>query len=316
VRLVAWNCRSAFHRKIDALMRIRPDIAIVAECANLQLLFQRAPATFDPSSAIWVGSSNPQKGLAVFAFGEYRLTRAERYDPPITFAVPLHVDGPLPLNLLAVWAHYGLAPLRKSTRGPTLRALARYREFLREPTLTIVAGDLNNHVRWDRPGKAWSHARAVAAFGRLGLVSAYHTFLGVEQGAERHPTFYWRTRSALGPTAYHIDYVFIPRGALGELRAVSVGTWADWIGPGLSDHAPIVVDLDPVSTTRTGGKNSSYGGGLPPRRDVTCRGWKRTALVEGEHRARGRKRTALVEGQHGAGDFAGGHSAECVVDVG
>ena len=244
VRLVAWNCRSAFHRKIDALMRIRPDIAIVAECANLQLLFRRAPATFDPTSAVWVGSSNPQKGLAIFAFGEYRLTRAERYDPRITFAVPLRVDGPLAMNLLAVWAHYGLAPLRKSTRGPTLRALARYREFLRERPLSIVAGDLNNHVRWDRPGKAWSHARAVNTFGRLGLVSAYHAFLGVDHGAELHPTFYWRTRSALGPTTYHIDYVFVPGTGCVQLRDVSVGTWTDWIAPGLSDHAPIIVDLD------------------------------------------------------------------------
>ena len=243
-RLVAWNCRSAFHRKVDVLMRLNPDIAIVAECANLQLLFRRTPGTFEPASAVWVGSANPHKGLGVFAFGNYRLSRHERYDPRITFAVPLRVDGPMSLHLVAIWAHYGLEPLRKSTLGPTLRALSTYRQFLRERT-SIVAGDFNNHVRWDRPGKAWSHARAVAAFGRLGLVSAYHAFEDVDQGAERHPTFYWRTRSALGPTTYHIDYAFIPRMSLAQLRSVRIGTWADWIAPGLSDHAPIILDLDP-----------------------------------------------------------------------
>jgi len=258
VRLVAWNCRSALHRKIDALMRTGPDVAIVAECANLQLLFRQAPETFEPTSAVWVGSSNPHKGLGVFAFGDYRLTRAKRYDPRITFALPLRVDGPVSLNLLAVWAHYGFAPLRKSTRGPTLRAIATYREFLRERT-SIVAGDLNNHVRWDKPGKAWSHARAVTAFGRLGLVSAYHVYEGVDQGAERHPTFYWRTRSALGPTTYHIDYVFIPRDSVEQLQAVSVGTWADWIRPGLSDHAPLVVDLAQVVDQRREEKQNLAG---------------------------------------------------------
>jgi endonuclease/exonuclease/phosphatase family metal-dependent hydrolase len=243
VRLVAWNCRSGFDRKTGALEGLRPDVAIVAECANLELLFRRTPDTFEPRSAVWVGSSNPHKGLAAFAFGDYRLSRHERYDPRITFAVPLRVEGPMPLNLLAVWAHHGFAPLRKSTRGPTLRAIATYREFLRERT-SIVAGDFNNHVRWDRPGKAWNHARAIAAFNRLGLVSAYHTFEDVDQGAERHPTFYWRTRSALGPTTYHIDYAFIPRLSLVQLRSVCIGTWADWIATGLSDHVPIVLDLD------------------------------------------------------------------------
>jgi endonuclease/exonuclease/phosphatase family metal-dependent hydrolase len=162
------------------------------------------------------------------------------------------------LNLVAVWAHHGLAPLRNSTRGPTLRALATYREFLRERS-SIVAGDFNNHVRWDRPGKAWSHSRAVAAFGRLGLVSAYHAFEAVDQGSEWHPTFYWRTRSALGPTTYHIDYAFIPRTSLAQLRSVQVGTWADWIGPGLSDHAPIIVDLEPLVEGQDGAGDLARG---------------------------------------------------------
>jgi exodeoxyribonuclease-3 len=254
VRLVAWNCRSAFHRKIDVLTRLSPDIAIVAECANLQLLFRRTPQTFEPTSAVWVGSANPHKGLAVFAFGDYRLSQDDCYDPHITFAVPVRVEGPMSLNLVAVWAHYGLAPLRKSTRGPTLRALATYRQFLGERT-SIVAGDFNNHVRWDRPGKAWSHAHAVAAFARLGMVSAYHAFEHVDQGAERHPTFYWRTRSALGPTTYHIDYAFIPHMILSQLRCVNIGTWADWIGSGLSDHAPIILDLDPLLEHQDGARD-------------------------------------------------------------
>jgi hypothetical protein len=59
---------------------------------------------------------------------------------------------------------------------------------------SIVAGDLNNHVRWDKPGKASNHANAVIASAALGLVSAYHAFHELAQGAERHPTLYWRDR--------------------------------------------------------------------------------------------------------------------------
>jgi exodeoxyribonuclease-3 len=240
VRLVAWNCRSAFHRKFECLLDLAPDVAVVAECANLELLGRDATG-LAPTSAVWVGS-NPRKGLGVFSFGPYRLMQHRRYDPAITYALPIRVEGPTSFRLLAVWAHYGLAPLRMSTLGPTLLALATYRRFLREQP-SIVAGDLNNHVRWDKPKKAWSHANAVAAFDRLGLVSAYHVFEGVDHGAERHPTFYWRTRSTDGPT-YHIDYVFVPRASLGGLRSVSVGARSEWIATGLSDHAPVMVEVD------------------------------------------------------------------------
>jgi exodeoxyribonuclease-3 len=154
------------------------------------------------------------------------------------------VEGPTPFHLVALWAHYGFAPLRKSTRGPTLRALTAYRNFLTKSP-AIIAGDFNNHVRWDKPGKVWSHARAVAACERLGLVSAYHAFEGVEHGAERHPTFFWRTRSEDGPT-YHIDYAFIPRTCVAGLRCVCIGSREEWISTGLSDHAPLLVDLDLV----------------------------------------------------------------------
>ena len=221
-------------------MSLEPDIAVVAESADLETLAKKAPE-LSASSAVWVGA-NRQRGLAVFAFGEYRLTRAGTYNPRITYAVPIQVSGPADFHLLAIWAHYGFAPLRITTRGPTLRALATYRQFLRN-TPSIVAGDLNNHVRWDKPRKAWSHARAVDAFARLGMVSAYHAFEGVDQGFELHPTFYWRTRSEDGPT-YHIDYVFLSRSSLGGMQRVRVGTRAEWIASGLSDHAPLIVDVD------------------------------------------------------------------------
>jgi exodeoxyribonuclease-3 len=172
--------------------------------------------------------------------------RDATYDPTIRYALPVQVTGPgeSAFHVVALWAHHGLSGRTMSTVGPTLSALKAYEPFLRARP-SIVAGDFNNHVRWDKTGKAWNHANTVAAFERLGFVSAYHEFLGLAQGAERHPTFYWRTRSVDGPT-YHIDYVFLPQASVGYLKSVAVGSRDDWIATGLSDHAPLILDFDPV----------------------------------------------------------------------
>jgi exodeoxyribonuclease-3 len=253
VRLVSWNCRSGFLRKLEALHALAPDVAIIPECCSLEILSRKAPGLV-PTSALWIGN-NPNKGLGVFSFGTHRLVRDEAYDPSISYALPVRVEAPPPrpgagaegaqsaFHLVALWAHHGLSGRTMSTVGPTLQALTAYEHFLRARP-SIVAGDFNNHVRWDKIGKAWNHANTVAAFERLGFVSAYHAFLGLDQGAERHPTFYWRTRSVDGPT-YHIDYVFIPQSSIGLLRSVDIGSRAEWIATGLSDHAPLILDFDP-----------------------------------------------------------------------
>ena len=75
--------------------------------------------------------------------------------------------------------------------------------------------------------------------GVLGLVSAYHAIRGEIHGRETIPTLYWRDRTKDGPT-----HVFLPDRWVDRVRDLSVGTLEDWCGSGLSDHVPIVVDID------------------------------------------------------------------------
>jgi exodeoxyribonuclease-3 len=248
MRIVAWNCGAGFHRKAAALAALAPDVAVISECSAPETLLPKA-GTFAPTSALWVGH-NRHKGLAIFSFGAYRLTRHRAYDAAITYALPARVEGPCVFNLLGIWVHPTEGPRSVRDLGPTLQALSAYRRFLRRRP-SIVAGDLNNHVRWDRPRKANNHANAMAAFTRLGMVSAYHHVHGLEQGEERHPTLYWRDRTETGPT-YHIDYLFVPRASAGHITAFDVGTFAQWTGTGLSDHVPLILDLDPCFAAAAG----------------------------------------------------------------
>jgi exodeoxyribonuclease III len=56
MRLVAWNCNGGFHRKRAALAALAPDVAILSECADLDILGRKAPP-FAPTGALWTGDN-------------------------------------------------------------------------------------------------------------------------------------------------------------------------------------------------------------------------------------------------------------------
>jgi exodeoxyribonuclease-3 len=243
MRLVAWNCNMALHRKFAALRSLRPDVAVISECAAPARLGRRLDLTALSSRPVWIGR-NPDKGLAVFAFNGFHARLIDGYAPSLKFIAPVRIDGPVAFNLLAVWAqNFSDGVRRKRQPGPLRLALGRYSDFLAAGP-AVVAGDLNNNVFWDRPGYLVNHAHTVARLERHGLVSAYHASRGEPQGKETTPTHYWRDRTKDGPT-YHIDYVFLPRAWMPLLREMQVGTFEGWCGSGLSDHVPLVVDVEP-----------------------------------------------------------------------
>jgi exodeoxyribonuclease III len=247
LRLVTWNCCMALSRKWQAMLRLRPDVAIISECAapTDRAEFAELGISGDP---VWIGD-NPHKGLAVFAFNAYAVELGRPYHPTLRHVAPVHITGPVACNLLAVWAQNGSGGItRKHQLGPLRRALGKYRDFLTEKA-SIVAGDFNNNVVWHRPGWRINHASAVAALEKLGLTSAYHALSGERQGKESVPTLYWRDRKKAGPS-YHIDYIFVPIHWLTRVRELSVGTFEDWCGSGLSDHVPMLLELDPATSDR------------------------------------------------------------------
>ena len=243
MRIVAWNCNMALDRKVDVLLDLAPDIAVVCECAEPERLRLRSKAAWMQGDPVWIGR-NPHKGLAVFAFNGYAVRLAASYHAALRYIAPVHVGGPTESNLFAVWAQNASAGgIRKHQLGPLRRALSRYKSFLGERP-AVIAGDLNSNTIWDKPGWRINHSTKVRILEEsFGLVSAYHAIRGEAHGAESEPTLYWRDRTKDGPT-YHIDYVFMPSLWIDKVRELSIGTFETWCGSGLSDHVPVVVDVD------------------------------------------------------------------------
>jgi exodeoxyribonuclease-3 len=242
MRLVVWNCNMALHRKIDAVLALQPDVAVISECAQPLQLAAKSTSDWFETEPVWIGR-NPHKGLGVFAFNGVCVALSATYDPKLRYIAPIKITGSARFNMLAVWAQNASAGVtRKHQSGPLRRALNRYRPLL-TPGPAVIAGDWNSNAIWDKPGWRINHMTKVRILNDLDIVSAYHAVTGEEHGKETMPTLYWRDRREDGPT-YHIDFGFIPRLWVPRISRFEIGTFADWCGNGLSDHVPIILDID------------------------------------------------------------------------
>ena len=236
-RLVVWNCSQALHSKYERLAALEPDVAIVPECAEPDVIRRKSP-NFLFGDCEWRGTIK-HKGLGVFAFKDVRLRLHHSWEPRFHIFLPLEVTGAAEFNLLAVWAFHRRTPETVTRTPATMRtAIEHYASFLSRGR-GVLAGDLNANVIWDASKRYEPFVDVDASLRGLGLVSAYHAVGGHLHGKEPHPTLFWQKKAVQG---YHIDYSYIPAEWTERVRSVSVGSADDWLP--YSDHAPLIVELD------------------------------------------------------------------------
>jgi hypothetical protein len=205
------------------LSRLGADIAIVQECSR--------PGATDDQCIYFhkLGS----KGVAVITKEPWRVEAATPNEHVLDSAYPVLVSGPQSFHLLAIWAQ----------RSPTyvraiLGALDDYGDFLRAAP-SIVIGDFNSHLRWDRNDRNANHSVLVRRLqNEFGLVSAFHA-VAERDGRPETPTYFHQWNET---RPYHIDYAFIPSSWAPRLLSVEIGSYADWSTE--SDHRPLIIALD------------------------------------------------------------------------
>ncbi len=240
MRLVVWNCAMALHDKADALLSLEPDIAIIPECAQPDVIRKKAPA-FSFADCEWTGVVD-NKGLGVFSFNGLTLRRHQSWERSLHIFIPVEVRGLENANLLAVWAFNHRAKSVEPNPRTTADAIRYYRPFLTAAP-SVVAGDFNANVKWDATGKYAKFAEVDSELNELGLTSAYHSTRQCKLGEERDPTLYFRKNPAHG---YHIDYIYLPMSWSERIATLEVGSPANWLR--YSDHVPVVADIREVTT--------------------------------------------------------------------
>ncbi|MEO6757981.1 MAG: hypothetical protein ABIO24_00900 [Saprospiraceae bacterium] len=217
-------------KKVDALLSLNSDVAVVPECSEKTVIAFRQRGL----NTLWFGS-NPHKGIGIIGRQEWPIRALPQ--PDQKWIAPVAVDSPTPFILIAVWACRVGASREDRYIGQVYQALMAHPEWFKGNAV-VVAGDFNSNRIWDAKRKLGNHSGVVKYLDGRGLVSAYHEHFNESQGTEISPTLHL-FRHIHRP--YHVDYVFIPREWASRLRAVEVGEYSQWSK--LSDHCPVVVDI-------------------------------------------------------------------------
>ncbi len=224
--IVSWNCAGAFRNKFTFLQNLLPDVCVVQECEDPTRSASDSYREWSANS-LWIGD-NKNRGLGIFAKPHIRLEPVALDANGLETFLPCRIDGSM--TLLGVWTRrtesYDFRYI-----GQLWKYLNLHAEALRTKT-SIVMGDFNSNVIWDKRHAAASHTRVVQQLSNIGLESLYHYAQLVPQGKERDATFFrqWNLKKP-----YHIDYVFILKNLLSS-STIEIGNSSAWLK--YSDHMP------------------------------------------------------------------------------
>jgi hypothetical protein len=229
MRIVEWNCRSKFTAKLAALEALNPDVAVLSEAP---LVNPRPDDTLTHKAMSWCATGlYSYKSLALAGFTSV-LTPVET--PEDTGKWSIAAEHPAGFGILGIWA---CPEASRPYSNEISKSLDAYDEWIRKNDV-VIAGDFN--VTYDGTERRLFRA-ILDRLTDLGMVSAYHAHSHLEHGSESVATHFFRTHE---DAKFHIDFVFVPKAWTDRIRKVEVGSHAQWVASGLSDHVPIVVDVE------------------------------------------------------------------------
>ncbi|MGE3959305.1 MAG: endonuclease/exonuclease/phosphatase family protein [Vicinamibacterales bacterium] len=233
MRLVTWNCRvGGFRKKAKHIAPFRPDVLTVQEVEPLDsvLIFggEDQPTFRDRISdpLYW------RRSIGVFSYTGVELASVDADTPLYGFRRYRAQRNGLVFQVVAVWTS-----ATKSRQTSYMQAIEGVREhagwIAQAPT--VIMGDFNDNASY-RLGH-WP--QLLELLQPLRLVSAYHEYFKEPFGSESRPTHFFTGKET---SPFHLDYCFVPQDWAPRISNVHVGTYADW--PSVSDHVPVIVDLD------------------------------------------------------------------------
>ena len=225
MKIISWNCKKYYSSKAKLILTEKPDIVIIPECENHNLINYENDA-LKPTDSIWFGALKDDRGIGVFSYNNYRLTFLDIHNSNFKYVLPINVvKDDFTFILLAVWTH---EPYTRQIWD----AIKYYSDLL--DGNIIIVGDFNSSSKWDNKNKANSHSDLVKHLEGRNIFSLYHLFKNELQGEESLPTFHWYHHE---DKPFHIDYCLGSSYFSSRLLNVEIGKFKDWSKH--SDHMPL-----------------------------------------------------------------------------
>ena len=225
MKIISWNCNLNIKGKFELIERYNPVIVFVQECEKLPLNY------FPKYKYLWIGK-NDKKGMAVMINGGSAKID-DRYNESFIYFLPINSDLG---NILGVWAynHRAQKKFGNGFHGETSKAISYYSNFLNQDKTSLLAGDFNNSIIWDRKNSSNTFKKSIKEIEDKGFISSYHSNYGDEFGKESLKTFFHTKKQSLG---YHIDFIFSRK----KISSFCLGSFEEWIK--YSDHMPLICEI-------------------------------------------------------------------------
>jgi len=237
MRVLVWNCSMSFRKKLDAVMRLAPDIAVIGNSEFPDKLYPGSGPKI--SGSLWFGNDR-KSGLGIYSFGKWHIQPHPVHDASVKTLVPIEcTNGNTAFLLLAFQGAPASGRQGYGKAFHDYQQALTYIEHIRGRT-AIFAGEMGEAALslWNRESVEGGYGDLEQVLAQADLRSCYHAFTRETPGRERTPTLYQGRDMRQG---IHTTCCFASTDLLLGLEDVQVGrpeTWLDY-----SEHMPLVVDF-------------------------------------------------------------------------
>lgn len=232
MKIVTWNCNGAFRNKFQNLCDVfDPDIMVIQECEEINKL---QGVINNEYNVLRIGDDK-NKGLSILYKDHLEIERLSVDDSKVKYMFLIEVNNSF--KIAAFWAMGDKDDVKQRYIGQVWTGLNEYQDKLDEKTM--VMGDFNWNVNFSVSYPLYGDLiDVVNLLDKYQIVSSYHYLNNKDFGEELDKTFFMYRHE---DKDYHIDYMFMPKAVLDDIKQFTIGNYEEWIE--YSDHMPVFIEF-------------------------------------------------------------------------
>ena len=260
MRIVSWNCHYGFdEKKLETIKEYNADILVIPECREKDM----EGSGYDKNHYDWYGDHKEAENLAeniradrdlgigVFWKDGIKIDQKQEwkddlhYNSDFRYLVPYKVEVNFEtFTLIAVWTKNKMDvsdPLDYVQKAHA--AIDQYENIGFLNDRVVLIGDFNSNTIWDvyyREG--WKHSDLVKKLEKKGIINCS------KFSEDKFCTYQYKTNKSSKQVVDDYCFASADLAKLATFTVPSSDEWEENDGikrwKGLSDHCPIIVDLD------------------------------------------------------------------------